>query len=224
MGNRAFKDEIYGQFARVGSALSNPHRLELLDLLAQGERPVEDLAREANMSIANTSQHLQTLREAQLVTADKRGLRVFYRLAGPEVFDLWRMMRSVGELRLAEVDRLVDRYLGDRQEMDAIDQAELMRRIREGEVTVLDARPMVEYRQGHITGAINVPVEDLLGRLDEVGGNGPVVAYCRGPYCVYADETVRILRERGLPAIRLMDGYPEWAAAGLPTEIGERTA
>jgi rhodanese-related sulfurtransferase len=224
MGNRAFKDEIYGQFARVGSALSNPHRLELLDLLAQGERPVEDLAREANMSIANTSQHLQALRAARLVAADKRGLRVFYRLAGPDVFDLWRMLRSVGEQRLAEVDRLVDRYLGDRQEMDAIDQVELMRRIREGTVTVLDARPTVEYRQGHIAGAINVPVEDLLGRLDDVGGHGPVVAYCRGPYCVYADETVRLLREHGLPAIRLVDGYPEWAAAGLPTETGERTA
>lgn len=224
MGHRAFKDEIYGQFARLGSALSNPHRLELLDLLAQGERSVEDLAREANMSIANTSQHLQSLREAQLVATDKRGLRVFYRLAGPEVFDLWRTLRSAGERRLAEIDRVVDRYLGHRQEMEAIDQVELARRIHEGSVTVIDARPTVEYRQGHIAGAINVRVEDLQGRLEEVGASGPIVAYCRGPYCVYADEVVRLLQEHGLPALRLADGYPEWAAAGLPTETGERTA
>lgn len=224
MGSRALKDEIYGQFARIGSALSNPHRLELLDLLAQGERSVEDLAHEVAMSIANTSQHLQILREAQLVTREKRGLHVFYRLAGPEVFELWRTLRSVGERRLAEIERVVHRYLDYRQEMEAIDQAELARRIHEGSVTVLDVRPSVEYQQGHIVGAINVPVEELLARLDELGTSDSIVAYCRGPYCVYADETVRLLRDHGLPARRLVDGYPEWAAAGFPTETGERTA
>lgn len=224
MGGREFKEKLYSQFARVGAALANPHRLELLDLLAQGERSVDALSREAGLSIANASRHLQILREARLVTTDKRGLHVFYRLAGPDIFELWRMLRGVGERQLAEVDRLVGRYLGHRHETDAIDQHELLRRIREGNVTVLDARPEVEYRQGHIVGAINVPVEDLLTRLGELPTDRQIVAYCRGPYCVYADESVRLLQEHGVPTIRLTDGYPEWAAAGLPTETGERTA
>jgi len=220
MAHRAFKDRLYAQFARIGSALASPRRLELLDLLAQGERSVEELATEAELSVANTSQHLQVLREAQLVIADKRGLRVFYRLAGPEVLALWQTVRSAGEAQLAEIDRLVDEFLGYRSTLDAVGKEELLRRIQEGTVVVVDARPVVEYRQGHIAGAISIPVGELADRLRELPPDREVVAYCRGPYCVYADEAVQLLRERGMVAARLEDGYPEWSAAGLPVAVG----
>lgn len=221
MGNRVFKDRLYSQFARVGSALASPRRLELLDLLAQGERSVEELAGETDMSVANTSQHLQALREARLVEAEKRGLRVFYHLAGPEVGALWQTLRAVGEKQLAEIDRLVDEFLGYRAQLDAIDKTGLLRRIEDGTVVVVDARPLLEYRQGHIAGALSMPVEDLESRLRELPEGRTVVAYCRGPYCVYADEAVQLLHERGIPATRLEDGYPEWAAAGLPIATGD---
>ena len=221
MGNRAFKDRLYTQFARLGSALASPRRLELLDLLAQGERSVEELAQEAEQSIGNTSQHLQVLREAQLVVPDKRGLRVFYRLASPEALVLWQTLRSVGETQLAEIDRLVDQFLGYRSELDAIDKDELLRRMEDGTVVVVDARPLIEYRQGHITGAISIPVAELTDRLKELPKDREIVAYCRGPYCVYADEAVQLLRGQGRAAARLEDGYPEWATAGLPVTIGE---
>jgi rhodanese-related sulfurtransferase len=221
MGHRAFKDRLYAQFARVGGALSSPRRLELLDLLAQGERPVEELAAETAMSIGSTSQHLGVLREAQLVVAEKRGLRVYYRLAGPEVSALFRSLRSAAETQLAEIDRLVDEYLGHRSELSAVGKEELLRRIREGTAVVLDARPVVEFRQGHIRGAISIPVDELTQRLNELPPGKDVVAYCRGPYCVYADEAVQLLRERGISALRLEDGYPEWADAGLPIATGD---
>jgi len=221
MGNRAFKDRLYTQFARLGSALASPRRLELLDLLAQGERSVEELAQETEQSIGNTSQHLQVLREAQLVVPDKRGLRVFYRLASPEALVLWQTLRSVGETQLAEIDRLVDQFLGYRSELDAIDKDELLRRMEDGTVVVVDARPLIEYRQGHITGAISIPVAELTDRLKELPKDREIVAYCRGPYCVYADEAVQLLRGQGRAAARLEDGYPEWATAGLPVTVGE---
>jgi rhodanese-related sulfurtransferase/DNA-binding transcriptional ArsR family regulator len=221
VGNRAFKDRLYTQFARLGSALASPRRLELLDLLAQGERSVEELAQETEQSIGNTSQHLQVLREAQLLVADKRGLRVFYRLAGPEILQLWQTLRSVGETQLAEIDRLVDEYLGHRDGMDAISKDELLRRIDAGTAVVIDARPRVEYRQGHIAGALSIPVDELAQRLKELPEDREIVAYCRGPYCVYADESVRLLTLHGMKAARLEDGYPEWAVAGLPISAGE---
>lgn len=221
MGNRDFKDRLYTQFARLGSALASPRRLELLDLLAQGERSVEELAQETEQSVGNTSQHLQVLREAQLVVADKRGLRVYYRLAGPEILGLWQTLRSVGETQLAEIDRLVDEYLGHRDGMDAISKEELLRRIEAGTAVVIDARPHVEYRQGHITGALSIPIDELAQRLNELPTDREIVAYCRGPYCIYADESVQLLRARGIKAARLEDGYPEWAVAGLPIAAGE---
>ena len=221
MGHRAFKDRLYAQFARLGSALASPRRLELLDLLAQGERSVEDLAQESEQSIGNTSRHLQVLREAQLVVGDKRGLRVFYRLADPQVLRLWQTLRSVGETQLAEIDRLVDEYLSHRDGMDAISKEELIRRIEAGTAVVIDARPGVEYRQGHIAGALSIPVDELAQRLNELPEDREIVAYCRGPYCVYADESVQLLRSHGINAARLEDGFPEWAAAGLPIAAGE---
>jgi rhodanese-related sulfurtransferase len=219
VGHRPFKDRLYAQFARVGAALASPRRLELLDLLAQGERPVEELAQEASMSIGSASQHLGVLREAQLVAAEKRGLHVYYRLARPEVFALYRSLRSVAETQLAEIDRLVDEYLGHRHELSAIGKEELLRRIREGTAVVIDARPVVEFRQGHISGALSIPVDELAQRLNELPRGKDVVAYCRGPYCVYADEAVQLLRDRGIPALRLEEGFPEWAEAGLPTAV-----
>ena len=221
MANRDFKDRLYGQFARIGSVLASPRRLELLDLLGQGERSVEELARESEQSIGNTSQHLHLLREAQLVTADKRGLRVFYRLADTNVLQLWHTLRSVGETQLAEIDRLVDKFLGYRANLDAIDQHELLRRMADGEVVVIDARPYVEYRQGHIAGAISIPIDELADRLKELPTSQEIVAYCRGPYCVYADQAVQLLHSRGRIAFRLEDGYPEWVVAGLPVAAEE---
>jgi rhodanese-related sulfurtransferase len=219
MGDRAFKDGLCAELAILGKALANRHRLELLDLLGQGERSVEELAREAALSIANASAHLQVLRRARLVEAEKRGLNVFYRLAAPEVFQLWRTLRDVGGARLAEIDRLVENYFVDREELEAVDKEELLRLIKDGAVTVIDVRPEVEYEQGHIPAARSVPVEDLERRLAELPREVEVVAYCRGPYCVYSDEAVRLLHSRGFRARRLGEGFPEWRAAGYPIEV-----
>ncbi len=221
MGSRAFKDGLYTEFAVLGKALANPHRLEILDLLAQGERSVEELAREASLSLANASAHLQVLRQARLVEAKKRGLNVIYRLAAPEVFQLWRTLRDVGSTRLAEIDRLVENYFTDRDELEAVDKEELFRLMADEAVIVIDTRPEVEYEQGHISSARSVPVEKLRQQLDELPRGVEVVAYCRGPYCVYSDEAVRLLHERGFKARRLREGFPEWRAAGYPVEMEE---
>ena len=216
MGQRAFKEQLYAQFARLGKALASPGRLELLDLLAQGERSVEELAREAALSAANASAHLQVLQRARLVDSRKEGQRVYYRLADPAVYRLWSALRHVGERQLAEIDRLVAAYLQGRQGLEAVSRHELRRRLAEGATEVLDVRPVVEYRQGHIAGARSIPVDELEERLHELDPTREIVAYCRGPYCVFADEAVTLLRERGYRAARYDEGYPEWAAAGLP--------
>jgi rhodanese-related sulfurtransferase/DNA-binding transcriptional ArsR family regulator len=218
MGNRVFKDSLYGEFAVLGKALANPHRLELLDLLAQGERSVEELAGETALSLANASAHLQVLRRARLVEAEKRGLNVVYRLAALEVFQLWRTLRDVGSARLAEIDRLVENYFTDREELEAVDKEELLRLMAEEAVTVIDTRPEVEYEQGHIAAARSVPVEKLRRELTELPRDVEVVAYCRGPYCVFSDEAVRLLHRNGFKARRLSEGFPEWRAAGYPVE------
>jgi rhodanese-related sulfurtransferase len=217
--HRLFKDKLFEQFARVGKALANQHRLELLDLLAQGERTVEDLAREAGMSVANTSWHLQELRVARLVEVRREGLYGYYRLADERVFAAWRAIRDLGEERLAEIDRLVGTYLTDRDSLDAVCAEELLAKIREEGVVVLDVRPEEEYRSGHIPGARSVPVERLEAYLEEIPRDREVVAYCRSPYCVFSDEAVALLRSRGYPARRLQEGLPDWRAAGLPVEI-----
>jgi rhodanese-related sulfurtransferase len=218
MGHRPFKDRLYAEFATIGKALASPHRLELLDLLGQGERAVDELAQEIGQSLANTSAHLQVLRQARLVEADKRGLQVVYRLAAPEVFSLWRTLRNLGASRLAEIERLVDTYLTDRASLAAVDLAELRRLVDEGTVTLLDVRPELEYRQGHIAGARSIPVAELERRLAELPRDREVVAYCRGPYCVYADEAAHVLQQHGFRVRRLEEGFPEWRAAGLPVE------
>jgi rhodanese-related sulfurtransferase len=218
MGHRAFKDQLYAQFARLGKALASPQRLELLDLLAQGERTVEDLAKETSLSVANTSQHLRVLFQARLVEVRKVGLYAYYRLADPAVFALWQALRTLGERQLAEIDRLVETYLHHPEHLDPISSSELCQRMAVGEVVVLDVRPAVEYRQGHIASALSIPLDELEARLAELPAAQEIVAYCRGPYCLFADEAVALLAARGYRVRRLIEGYPEWRAAGLPVE------
>jgi len=220
--HREFKDRLYGQFARIGKALSSPHRLEILELLAQSERTVDSLATEIGVSLANASQHLQALRQAALVDSRKDGLFVYYRLAGPEVFELSRALRMVAEGRLAEFERLVREHFGDRPDAEAVPMVELLKRARSKQVVILDTRPASEYVAGHIPGAISVPVDDLKQRLQQLTKGKEYVAYCRGPYCVYADRAVELLRAHGRRARRLLDGFPEWRAAGLPVASGDQ--
>ena len=219
MNSRDFKTLLYAEFARLGKALANPHRLELLDLLAQGERSVEDLAQEAGLRLANASAHLQVLHRARLVSADKRGLHVVYRLAAPDVFRLWQTVRDLGSARLAEIDRLTQTYLADRTALEAIDKEELLRRVTDQRVIVIDVRPTQEYRQGHIAGARSAPVDQIERLLAELPRDRDIIAYCRGPYCVLADEALAVLRRHGFRTLRLRDGFPEWHAAGYPIEV-----
>ena len=218
--HRQFKDRLYGQFARIGKALSSPHRLEMLELLAQSERTVDSLATEVGLSLANASQHLQVLRQAALVDGRKDGLFVYYRLAGTDVFELSRVLRTVAESRLAEFERLVREHFTDRVDAEAVPMAELLKRARSKDVVILDTRPAREYSAGHIAGAISVPIDDLQRRLRQLPKGKEYVAYCRGPYCVYADRAVELLRANGRRARRLPDGFPEWRAAGHPVTSG----
>ena len=218
--HRQLKDRLYGQLARLGKALSSPHRLEMLELLAQGERTVDSLATEICLTLANASQHLQALRQAALVESRKDGLFVYYRLADPDVFELSKVIRTVAERRLAELDRLVHEHFGNRADAEAVPMDELLKRARSKQVVVLDTRPASEYVAGHIAGAISIPVEDMQRRLKELTKGKEYVAYCRGPYCIYADRAVEILRAHGRRARRLVEGFPEWRSAGFPVSQG----
>ena len=221
MGDREAKDALYDGLARVAKALGNGRRAELVDVLVQGERSVEELAGELGQSIANTSQHLQVLLRHGLVGSRRDGNRVIYSLASPRVATLWGTVREVAAERVAEIDKLAAAYLGDRSSLEVVTRAELARRLRDGDVVVLDVRPEAEYRAGHLADAVSLPAAELTRRLRELPKDRDVVAYCRGPYCVYADDAVRTLRRRGFRAARLEDGYPEWAAAGLPVDVAD---
>lgn len=216
MGDRAAKDALYDGFAAIGKALANGRRAEIVDVLAQGERHVEELAAEIGQSIANTSFHLRALASCGLVTTRRDGNRIFYRLASPRVAELWAAMRDVASAHLEHLDALIDAYLGDRRGVEEIDRSELARRLDRGDVLVLDVRPASEYAAGHITGARSIPHDELAERLAELPRGVEVVAYCRGPFCVYADDAVRVLRRHRRRARRLRDGYPEWRQADLP--------
>jgi rhodanese-related sulfurtransferase len=216
MGDRAAKTALFDAFARAAKALASGRRIELVDVLANGERTVEALAGEVGLSVANTSQHLQILRQAGLVGSRRQGTSVHYRLAGPEVFELWRTLRTLAASRLAEVERLAVAYLGGRDDLEPVTREELARRLEDGDdLVVLDVRPAAEYAAGHLPGAVSIPVAQLRRRLAEVPGDREVVAYCRGPYCAFAHDAVALLREEGFSARRLEDGLPEWQAAGL---------
>jgi rhodanese-related sulfurtransferase len=219
--HRAFKDQVFAELARVPKALASPKRLELVDLLAQSERGVEELSELTGMSVANTSQHLQILRRALLVNVRREGAQVHYRLADEAVFRASQALRDLGERRSAELDRVVRTFRVDRDVLETVSADELLRRMRKDSLVVLDVRPAAEYRSGHIVGARSMPIRELQRRLAELPKRSEVVAYCRGPFCVYADEAVALLRRRGFRARRLTTGFPDWKAAGLPVAAEE---
>src|SRR5215467_12288759 len=216
MANRTDKDALFDGFAEVAKALASGRRAEIADLLAQGERPVEEIATEIGQSMANTSHHLRAMARAGLVATRRDGTRIFYRLASDRVAELWAAMRDVAAEHVAGLEHLAGAYLGDRDGIEVIGRAELAARLRRGEVVVLDVRPAAEYAAGHITGALSVPVTELRRHLRALPADADIVAYCRGPYCVYADEAVQELTRLGFRARRLIDGFPEWKRAGLP--------
>jgi rhodanese-related sulfurtransferase len=218
LSNQSPKHRLLGQFANVAKALSHAHRLDLLELMAQGERSVDALAQVAGLTIANTSQHLQHLRRTGLVTFRKKRLHVFYSLADDDVVDLLSALRRTTERHVAEIDRVISGYFNKRDSLEAISRKELLKRTKEGLVTVLDVRPSEEYESGHIPGAVNLPLKDLKKRLGKLAKKQEIIAYCWGPYCVLAFEAVAELRKKGFKARRLEEGYPEWKAAGLPIE------
>jgi rhodanese-related sulfurtransferase/DNA-binding transcriptional ArsR family regulator len=215
------KRELFEHFARIGKAVGSPARLELLDLLAQGEKPVETLARQAGLSVTNTSNHLKELRAASLVSTRKDGPYVFYRLADPSVQEFLRSLQALAHRQLADVRQIVQDYFERPDDLEPVEGETLLDRIRAGDVVVLDVRPEDEYLAGHIPGARSVPLSELEARLsDDLPAGAEVVAYCRGPYCVLAPEAVALLRARGFRARRLADGLPDWAARGLPVATG----
>jgi rhodanese-related sulfurtransferase/DNA-binding transcriptional ArsR family regulator len=217
--NHAAKSELFDAFASVAAALGNGRRAEIVDVLAQGARPVEAISTEIGQSFANTSQHLRVLARAGLVRSHREGNRVVYRLASDRVAELWAAVRDVAARHVAEVTVLAEDYLGERTEVEQLSAAELAERLARGQVVVLDVRPEVEYHAGHIAGARSAPLESLPEVAAELPKRREIVAYCRGPYCVYADDAVRLLRSKGLKARRLDIGFPEWSRAGLPVEI-----
>jgi len=221
MGDRVAKDALYEGFAEVAKALASARRAELVDVLAQGQRSVEALAEEIGQTVANTSHHLRAMARAGVLTTRRDGTRIFYALAGERVAELWSAMRDVAAEHVAGLERLAAAYLGDRDGIEVIDRNELARRLKRGEVLVLDVRPAAEYAAGHITGARSLPVGELRRQLRSLPKDAEVVAYCRGPYCVYADDAVRELNRKGVRARRLIDGFPEWKRAGLPVAIGD---
>jgi rhodanese-related sulfurtransferase len=215
---QAFKTELFEEFARIGKALSSGRRLELIELLAQGGQVVEELAAETGMSVANTSRHLQILRSAHLVAVNRQGTYARYRLSDDHVLRLWLSLREVGEMQLAEIERVVEGFFKDRKELEATTCEDLLKQIKAGSVVVLDVRPEQEYSAGHIRGARSIPMNELEARLKEIPKRKTIVAYCRGPYCVLADEAVALLRAKGFNALRFEGGFPDWKAQGLPVE------
>jgi rhodanese-related sulfurtransferase len=219
--SRRFKDDIYEQFARIGKAVSSPKRLELLDLICQGPRTVEMLARESSLTVANTSRHLHVLRGAGLIEGHKDGLYVTYQIADLAVCEFFRSMRLLAEKRLADIERITRRFLNGREGLEAVDREKLIERVRRKSVTVIDVRPVEEFQAGHIPGAISVPLKELESRLAELPKDREIVAYCRGPYCVLAIQAVEALHAKGFRAMRLEYGVQDWRARGLNVAIGK---
>lgn len=224
MSSGNFKHDIFSQFSRVGKALSNGNRLELLEYLAQGERSVDELSKLAGLTVANTSQHLQHLRQAGLVSTRKEGLRVYSRISGDDVIEMLSTLRLVAERHVTDVEHLVNTYLTVKDSLEPITRAELLQRTRNGLVIVVDVRPPEEFAAGHVSGAVNIPLGELEERLDGLSETQEIIAYCRGPYCLLAFDAVARIRQKGLSARRLEDGYPEWKIAGYPIEQGSDAA
>lgn len=219
MSDRQAKDLLFDAFGEVAKALGNGRRAELVDVLAQGERHVDELSAEIGQSVANTSFHLRVLATAGLVTTRRDGTRIYYRLASTRVGELWSALRDVTAAHHEQLDELAAAYLGDRDRLEQIGRRELAERLAAGDVVVIDVRPAVEFAAGHIAGARSVPIDQLAAKIKALPAGVEVVAYCRGPYCVFADDAVRLLRRRGRPARRLEDGFPEWAHADLPVDV-----
>jgi rhodanese-related sulfurtransferase len=218
MGDRQAKDALFDAFGEVAKALGNGRRAELVDVLAQGERHVDELSAEIGQSVANTSFHLRALATAGLVTTRRDGTRIYYRLTSPRVGELWSALRDVTAAHHEQLDDLAAAYLGNRDRLEQIGRSELAERLAAGDVVVVDVRPAVEYAAGHISGARSIPIDQLAANIRALPAGVEVVAYCRGPYCVFADDAVRLLRRRGRPARRLEDGFPEWSRADLPVD------
>jgi rhodanese-related sulfurtransferase len=221
VGDRAAKDALYDAFAEITKALASGRRAEIVDVLAQGERSVEEISGEIDQSVANTSHHLRAMARAGLVATRRDGIRIYYRLASERVAELWSVLRDVASERVAGLDRLAAAYLGDRDGLEIVDRVELAGRLRRGDVVVLDVRPPAEFAAGHIAGARSMPPGELRRQLRALPKDVDIVAYCRGPYCVFADDAVRVLVSKGYRARRLADGFPEWKRAGLPVAVGE---
>lgn len=219
MNKREFKDKVYGELAKISKALGNPHRMEIIDLLAQGPFSVEQIANYTSMSIANASQHLQTLKNAKLVTIARNGNFINYTLSGENVYEAWSALRRLGQEYNTEVEKVVSDFRKGRGGMDCIDADSLVQMITKNEVILLDVRPGEEYNRGHIHRAISAPIDELSQRLKQLPKNKLIVAYCRGPFCVYADEAVALLKKKGYNAMRLNEGFPDWTLKGLPVDI-----
>lgn len=218
MNKRIFKNKVYHELARIVKAISNPHRLEILELLVQRPFSVEDIATQTDMSVANASQHLQVLKRAQLVDTRREGNYVYYTLASRKVYKVWKALRDLSIERMAEVERIMRTFRKSKKSFETLTSSELIRKMQKEEVTIIDVRPEQEYKEGHIAGALNIPVEQLSEKLVQLPADREVVAYCRGPFCVFADEAVEILKEKGFSARRLDEGFPEWMLEGLPVE------
>ena len=214
-----FKDKVFSELARVSGALSNPRRLEIVDLLSQGEKTVEKIAEHTGMSIANASQHLQVLKNGSLVEIKRKGNFIIYRLANDKVGEIWKNLRDFGTARLSEIDVAVNEFRAAKQIFDSLSIDALLEKMENEQVIMLDVRPQDEYRSGHISDSVCIPINELANRLGELRRSQTIVAYCRGPFCVFADEAVELLRKNGFRAFRLEEGFPDWKAKGLPIEV-----
>lgn len=219
MNKREFKNKAYNELAKVTKAMGNPRRLEIIDLLAQGPFSVEKIAEQTSLSVANASQHLQILKGAHLVEISRKGNFIYYHLASEKVFLAWRALRELGFAQNAEAEKIVHDFYSSGHQIEPVSMEELRQKISEKDVVVLDVRPKEEYERGHIKKAVSIPVEELARRMEELPGGAEIIAYCRGPLCVYADEAVSLLREKGFEAKRLKEGYPDWKAMGFPAEM-----
>lgn len=218
MEKRTFKNKVYQQLANIIKAMSNPHRLEILELLAQRQFSVAEIAEETDISGANASQHLQVLKQAQLVDTRREGNHVYYQLAGQHVYKAWKALRDLGIERVAEIERVIRQFRESRRSLETLSSDQLAEKMQQEDITIIDVRPKQEFEEGHIAGALNIPVSDLSNKLDELPEDKEIVAYCRGPFCVFADDAVELLRDEGFNAKRLDEGYPEWMLDELPVE------
>lgn len=219
MKKREFKDNVYGELARITKSMANPHRLEIIELLAQGEYAVEQIAEQTNLPVANASQHLQVLKQAQLVDINRQGNFIYYRLANTNVFKTWRALRELGVERIATIEKLVLDFRQSKFKFESVTIEELLQKVESWKVTILDVRPQTEFNNGHIANAISIPIDELKERMRELPKRTEIIAYCRGPFCVYADEAVALLNKAGYKATRLEEGFPDWQIQDLPVEI-----